>query len=629
MIEIWLNGVKVAIDENTKIAYTLQNNDFLKSISDVQVSYTNLFKIPLKPNINTFDQLGITGHQSTKPYDTMTAKIVDDGIELFSDGKAIIGKKQGDYLEIMVVFESGLFDTIKGSSIRDLTLTSYNHDRTPANIATANSSDVGYRYFTNLIFTAGKTDIDMLNLLPCLREDVIFDAILNDAGFTKTWSDEAETEIGDNFILPITGVDDEFIDDIETEYDAEVAEGETLTGTFPGSAPYEIEYSTAVFSKSVSASGTKYYRFRVHFNSFIVNSITQAIGSELYVPVFIIDFDGDTQEFNPFDPTTTAFVMTATEEQIFLSSGQNQPDKVKDFFFRSTTTNPDFDIYLKVTSLAGAPSANEDFDIDYDIDFQVTTEFISESDLTKAVSFNDILPDVDQATFLKESLTRYACSIKKDKLSNAVTIKRLENILADRANAEDWSNKIIEEISTEYQATEFAQSSKFNYADEQDGGIMAVDNDNLENEKDVFNSIFGGDLAATKIAIMTQEIGDLGEFESLESEEITSKIGGAVTGSGTEDLLAFGSDTTTNVNSKELNELDLQDNIDDHYPTINSIVERLEKTTFKIKMTKEDIYNFDPFKIKFLKQKGSYFYVGKIRNIINGIGTAELYKIPA
>ncbi|WP_462250445.1 hypothetical protein [Ekhidna sp.] len=484
----------------------------------------------------------------------------------------------------------------------------------------------------------------MIDMLPSLREDEIFDMIISQASFSKTWEDINETQIGENYVLPSTSPE---LDIIGTDNNLDFSKADDPTVTLPASTNESFEgtnyYSRTITinSQIISAIANSYFNVFVDFELFKIASVSNPTNEPIgFFVEILIEFDGKTESIVPKSNRLYGpFAVNQTEDQsvfdffpdVLLNQFQNDSERSVSFRKQVSSSNPELEIKMKIYAYnAGVPTlpASEDLTIEYEIDTVVQVKELTSAQLEFEMEFENILPEIDQADFIKDALSKYGCSIKKDRISNHVTIRRLENILNDTTNIEDWSSKIIESVETEFQPNGYAKSSDFEYSDDKAGGSMLIDNENIENKATVFTSKYGGDLNTEMLNIFTEEVGDYGELNSLKVSDISPKIGGNEVDQGTTDLYVYGADSGVNIREMELSELDMQDNIDQHYPTIKNVIERMERRSFKVHLSKEDIYNFDPFKLVYLRQEGARFYVLRIKNIVNGVGTAQLLKIP-
>jgi hypothetical protein len=108
---------------------------------------------------------------------------------------------------------------------------------------------------------------------------------------------------------------------------------------------------------------------------------------------------------------------------------------------------------------------------------------------------NLILPDMEQTEFIADFLIRTATLLQERELGT-VKMKTLNKIIADRVNAEDWTDKRVAELDlTEFVFDEYGQQNNFNDSNnknvtEDHTGSFSIDNLQLETEKDIYTSPF-------------------------------------------------------------------------------------------------------------------------------------------
>lgn len=110
----------------------------------------------------------------------------------------------------------------------------------------------------------------------------------------------------------------------------------------------------------------------------------------------------------------------------------------------------------------------------------------------------EILPDMKQKDFLKDMFVRFAIiPYEKNRL---LTLKTLEEIIADRQNALDWTAKRDMSLPDKIKySTNYAQNNYFKYSSSDrffnpyfSQGIIKVNNENLDADSDMFVSPFNG-----------------------------------------------------------------------------------------------------------------------------------------
>lgn len=208
MTQLFLNGYEVEI-ESQNVTQTIQAN-VLGEVKDRQLNYTNVFRILLTPRNNEFfGHLKSLQNNSSKPFEIMSAKLLEDGIEIMSEGSAYIKYSDENYAEVNIYSGiNGIFDKIGAKSIRTLDFSSINHI---ANIdLVLNSFTDNEPYIYGIFGSAGLLPVSnnttVEYMLPSLYEYYIFNKIFEEAGYT--YSEESgffeSEEFKSVLVCPVT-----------------------------------------------------------------------------------------------------------------------------------------------------------------------------------------------------------------------------------------------------------------------------------------------------------------------------------------------------------------------------------------------------------------------------------------
>ncbi len=119
-LQLYLNDKPVDISDDSPIALTFQIND-LAEVKNQQGNTSNQFKIPLTQNNRTIlgfaDDISI---QSTTPYTTLQAKIIQNGIEILPNAIAEINEVDDDTASITILSGNVDFFDALGGQIADM-----------------------------------------------------------------------------------------------------------------------------------------------------------------------------------------------------------------------------------------------------------------------------------------------------------------------------------------------------------------------------------------------------------------------------------------------------------------------------------------------------------------------------
>jgi hypothetical protein len=156
-IQLLINGNTLLLSDKTRIGVTYQAND-IGELQKRQGVYTNTFKIPLHShNMKVLEWSNLMTSATDMPYKKNLATYIEEGIEIVSDGEAIIQKSDQDF--IYLNFVGGNVDLSK--AIGDVTFGDlYENDPTHTwNLINVFSSRLNNEYYI-YPFVDWRTDID-------------------------------------------------------------------------------------------------------------------------------------------------------------------------------------------------------------------------------------------------------------------------------------------------------------------------------------------------------------------------------------------------------------------------------------------------------------------------------------
>jgi len=208
-MELYLAGYRVDVPEKA-ISQTFQIND-LGDIKDRKVNFTNRFVINETPNnVKAMDYLGVTGNNSRVPYRRISSKLVDDGIELISEGFAIVSKLQhskGYAVDVQSGNET-LYDTLKGRRMNELNYGDLNHLLNLNNYGASLTNNSGYIYGLGYFGQGNVTSVvNVERQTASIFKHTLWDKIFQEAGFTYSGSIFSNADFLNEVVTPIRGYD--------------------------------------------------------------------------------------------------------------------------------------------------------------------------------------------------------------------------------------------------------------------------------------------------------------------------------------------------------------------------------------------------------------------------------------
>lgn len=183
------------IDASEVIPQTKQVND-IAEMQDRQSEFTASFKVRKTRAMRLlFELSGEVGATTNFPYETQTARLVQDGIEMISYGVVVLEKADEQYYYISILSGNlNFFKAIESKKLSDLTLSSTNHTWDAVTQAASHGSDLNYLYpmcepsddakIIPLTDTGSRAEVYGGWMWPFVKVKAIWDEIFLNAGFT-------------------------------------------------------------------------------------------------------------------------------------------------------------------------------------------------------------------------------------------------------------------------------------------------------------------------------------------------------------------------------------------------------------------------------------------------------------
>jgi len=268
-----------------------------------------------------------------------------------------------------------------------------------------------------------------------------------------------------------------------------------------------------------------------------------------------------------------------------------------------------------------------------------TTEILT-NDLSVEIDFNELFGNVRQIDFVKDVMQRFGLIYRKVLNTDEFEFKTMKDLLSDKTNVEDWSDKYSGFLNETYKPNYGRDNiARYIYEGNEDSesyadGILTVDNVNLKSEADLFTSIFKA----------TELNGDLYQLNHWKEDEVDDIISYLPNDDG---LRTFKINSSSDVLQYRFSENVLlpasyvgtiaylnfsnvyyQNELDSYYAEINVMLDNYKLMTVEINLSVLDIYKLDFFKLKYIKQLGQYFYLNKVIGFKNNkVTRVELVQV--
>jgi hypothetical protein len=268
------------------------------------------------------------------------------------------------------------------------------------------------------------------------------------------------------------------------------------------------------------------------------------------------------------------------------------------------------------------------------------------------IDFNETFLDFKIKDFIDEILNRFSLTPFKDKYSNNIVFKTLDEIL-QTDSVDDWSasnNKFVRVNNESYIYRNFAQVNDFVYKyNDKEGdykdGSLTISNYNLPDNKTVFQSrIYAPEKDISSILPIDTNIYKLWDKEikddgSVKYKDLSKRfylmryedkdvpdnsIFNDIIGS---EILG----TSQNIRTAPFESffrLPFGDIVAEYYSNMNLILNDAKLITADIYLTELDINALDFSKLKYIKELGNYYMLNKVSNFKgSGVVSCELIRV--
>ncbi len=632
--EVYINGKLIDLDEeNNPIQIVYSIND-LAELKDRQAYSTNTFKAPLTRN-----NLAICGYPTDvnivgdTPYRKNAGKVVQGGIEILTNGTALI-KRAADSLEIQVLSGLiGFFDMLGDRKISDIDLSDLDHvwNRTTAAASQLNTDGYIYPIINYGGLPADAKEADARQLRPAIFRKTLIERIISEAGYTaegnyqtypkymnsvipftldtfkhgkayidilntyKTSARSTVTQYIDRNILEQTIVlQDDATTDPQNQWD-----GSTFTAGIAMRVNVSFKYSILQFDDRPGGSTPETYMY-IQVNNgagwFNVAENLTTCTEEL-----------ENEEF--LDQSITAVVDIALGGQIRIRDLQ-QP----------ATNRMRSEVY------AGAQIKIE----------PVAQDVIYGSEIQMSAT----LPEVSQKDFFKDFLQNFGLTVIPDNYNKHLKLINMEEVYANKPDAIDITDKLINGTDDvtftvgDYGINNFGvYKSDDAVPDGLGDGVMVFDNLTLKETVTLFTSIFAA--STSSVFGFGIEAANITKIENpAVSTDFKIKTQPRILLNRTINSSQFrihdgvGTSYVDTISTPLFAGLDYQTLFDENYPEIFRMLRRPYAVTKQALLKETDIAAIDWTVPLYDKRTASYYYCNEIKYIQNDRSTISLILMP-
>jgi hypothetical protein len=648
-VEVYINGSKLELTASAVVAITKQIND-IADIQKRQADFTNRFKALKTPaNKIIVKHLNTPGNTSTLPYKWSTAQIVSNSIPILQDGVAFVTETTDAFEFLIYAGNYDLYSRISNKYITDIDWSDLDHLFDKFAWENNNTLAGAIEYIYPIVetldgrITKAATDVLRVDLnyqFPHVFVKTIWDRIFAEAGLVYSGSFFSTNTKYKNTVVPACR---NWVKEITTPFDYyfgnnPLTPNVTISSGGPGTVTHAININTNITASANYNLTTDIYTAPEDGVFAFTLKSTLAV-SYLHKQNFKLKINGVFSD-----------VISDVEINIELSFGVyiRNTVLVSEILLRQGDTVEFFTSFY-----SGGPINTVQLDIaDYSLEIRQTSrEAIA---FGSVIEFEKWLPKIKQIDFLKAIMQQFGLIYQRDSTGNISFIK-IEDLLTGSAGISNYTAVFNSEKSESYRIGSFSKKNLMAYAytddDKQPAGYadssFLIDIDDLQEESTEMDSIIqaSGDWL---LFDNWQKIASIHAYKNTEDNKDNPPTF-VLNDNNTLQTVVLATAPTTQIQMYD----SLTDTVLGNYPFFSSVlavaqfaplhwevlkaenylkyiatVSNPVKKSVSIWFTPIDIYFLDMFKIIYLEQYQSYFYLNKINNFLPGkLSDCEIIKI--
>lgn len=642
-VEVYIDGHRMDVNSDTKISETKQINDFFE-IQDRQASYSNTFQLPQTPmNIRILNMLGVIGSTSLRPYRLAKIDVRRKGIPTISGGLATV--KKTDQKSFSVYAYNGIIDLF---------------------------SKIGDKKISELDFS----DLGEITL----NENTWIDALQNDwsNGFTYPLADYGvidTNEININYQVPAL-----FIKYLWNKIFSETGFSYEYTGT-----DYDVFSSIEFQEMAITVGKGPYKRDDQNENQELILEMEKE--NQISLEAETVDFFGNSYYVQELPQDTVQYLnlnQISDLKNLNTASGSGQFNKTRlkipesafykiafsGFVFNEQTSdlklaierngidldsindsfsegNSEVD-FSKIVFLEENDEIQFRFEADPK-DYHITYNFnlnlsISTNNENFVISFNTLLDSISQKDLIKDVMHHFG--LIQQRKGKTYQFLRIEELLTDYENAEDWSDKFDSRLSEEYKVGKYAQKNymRYKYIDDNEDfadALIKVDDQTIDKKTNIIERVFNAPTNSIyrvdnkllrKATFYEKSFNDDGTIKEVKPKKQKPFLIRIKKNAGRFNYKIDGSETTQtfegNYPLATFSNLGMNEVSAQNYTAFANLINPGKKNTSKLFLSVIDVYNLDFLKLKYIKQLGGLFYLNKLQGFTGDkLTKAELISV--
>lgn len=628
--QIYINDVLLDLDPSTAVAKSLQCFD-LFDLGAIVANYSNQIKVPFTPNNDkAFSFLRDLHSNTAIPYTNVVAKVIQDGVQLFTNGVAVISQTDSEYNLTILDGNYNFFQQIVGKSLVDISalstyVTDWNDAAQFAKRANTTGIIPALIDYGNLTSSAGSIVIDCTKNMPCIYLPDLVVAIFKTFGFTVTGSILTDPNFT-NIVIPLG-----------PNYSDAFCANKNVVATSPGQViPNPVSAQIVIFNANITqGSDLPFNSLTSKYTAAAITGLTAAdqyYMCRFYGSINVTAVTGGGiaalhQVANGTDTIIASISSAGTfgwDTTIGVSSNQSTW-----YYIQTSTGTANVTIGSAIFN-ATVPtiSPGQNFPAGGTGSVGIVPQFL--------------MPDMLITDFITDLSLLFGLQFNQK--GNVVQIKGITELINGKTTSVDWTNKrdTLTQEKTIYQFGSYSAINNVQWANDADSncpdtlgiGTFTIANINLTGSNDI-NTKFSSSL--TELFLNVNTLLNMKIYDNVAlkyTEPLGLRIAMVRPKLSSESNAVFGASGTSTthmiayfLDSSQANgDLSFANLLLKYYGPFITALQFAKMVTRNYLLTPFDMASFDPFKL--IYDDGINYIVNSISNFVTGTSTqVELFKL--